>query len=68
VPEFSDATIILGNETVYGICRRNLDIERPTYAELNPWHVQRSSLLASLHLVDLPLGIFRDMSQQEVAA
>ena len=46
------------------ICWLNLDIERPTCTELNPWHVQYSSLLASLHLVDLPLDISRDMSQQ----
>merc|ERR1711964_206079 len=30
-----DVTIMYDNEALYDICRRNLDIERPTYTNLN---------------------------------
>ena len=33
--EHNDVTICLDNEALYDICRRNLDIERPTYTNLN---------------------------------
>ncbi|KAH0519104.1 Tubulin alpha-1C chain [Microtus ochrogaster] len=33
--EHSDCAFIVDNEAIYGICRRNLDIERPTYTNLN---------------------------------
>merc|ERR1739848_478390 len=33
--EHTDVTIMLDNEALYDICRRNLDIERPTYTNLN---------------------------------
>jgi len=31
----TDCTFCLDNEALYGMCRRNLDIERPTYTHLN---------------------------------
>ena len=33
--EHTDVTIMCDNEAPYDICRRNLDIERPTYTNLN---------------------------------
>lgn len=33
--EHSDCAFMVVNRTVYDICRRNLDIERPTYTNLN---------------------------------
>merc|ERR1712206_51174 len=45
----TDVAVILDNEAVYDICRRNLDIERPTYTNLNRLIAQViSSLTASL--------------------
>merc|ERR1711904_412926 len=47
--EHTDVCVILDNEAVYDICRRNLDIERPTYTNLNRLIAQViSSLTASL--------------------
>lgn len=33
--EYSEAAFVIDNEAVYDICRRNLDIERPNYENLN---------------------------------
>jgi hypothetical protein len=33
--EHTDVAIMLDNEAIYDICRRSLDIERPTYTNLN---------------------------------
>merc|ERR1712008_550986 len=47
--EHTDVTIMMDNEALYDICRRNLDIERPTYTNLNRMLAQIiSSLTASL--------------------
>merc|ERR1711881_93082 len=47
--EHTDVTFCLDNEALYDICRRNLDIERPTYTNLNRLMGQIiSSLTASL--------------------
>merc|ERR1712147_221933 len=47
--EHTDVAVMLDNEAVYDICRRNLDIERPTYTNLNRLISQDiSSLTASL--------------------
>ena len=47
--EHTDVTIMYDNEALYDICRRNLDIERPTYTNLNRLITQIiSSLTASL--------------------
>jgi hypothetical protein len=35
--EHTDVAVMLDNEAVYDICRRSLDIERPTYTNLNRW-------------------------------
>merc|ERR1712088_808818 len=35
--EHTDVAVMLDNEAVYDICRRNLDIERPTYTNLMPY-------------------------------
>jgi tubulin alpha len=44
-----DCTFCLDNEALYDVCRRNLDIERPTYTNLNRLIAQViSSLTASL--------------------
>lgn len=47
--EHTDVSVMLDNEASYDICRRNLDIERPTYTNLNRIVGQViSSLTASL--------------------
>ena len=47
--EHTDVSVMLDNEASYDICRRNLDIERPTYTNLNRIIGQViSSLTASL--------------------
>jgi tubulin alpha len=33
--EHTDVSILLDNEAIYDVCRRSLDIERPTYTNLN---------------------------------
>ena len=44
-----DVSVLLDNEGINDICRRNLDIERPTYSNLNRVIAQVvSSLTASL--------------------
>ncbi|KAK6913237.1 Tubulin/FtsZ, GTPase domain [Dillenia turbinata] len=47
--EHTDVSVLLDNEAIYDICRRSLDIERPTYTNLNRLISQViSSLTASL--------------------
>jgi len=47
--EHTDVAFMLDNEAIYDICRRNLDIERPTYTHLNRVIAQIvSSLTCSL--------------------
>ncbi|XP_078678327.1 tubulin alpha-1 chain-like isoform X1 [Branchiostoma floridae x Branchiostoma belcheri] len=47
--EHSDCAFMVDNEAIYDICRRNLDIERPTYVNLNRLIGQIvSSITASL--------------------
>jgi len=47
--EHTDVAVMLDNEAIYDICKRNLDIERPSYQNLNRLVAQViSSLTASL--------------------
>ena len=47
--DHSDCAFMVDNEAIYDICRRNLDIERPTYSNLNRLIGQIvSSITASL--------------------
>merc|ERR1711899_261495 len=47
--EHSDCAFMVDNEAIYDICRRNLDIDRPTYTNLNrTWGQIVSSITASL--------------------
>ena len=46
--EHTDVAVMLDNEAVYDICRRSLDIERPTYTNLN-------RLIAQAHKNPLPI-------------
>ncbi|CAI8045514.1 Tubulin alpha-3 chain [Geodia barretti] len=47
--EHSDCAFMVDNEAIYDICRRNLDVERPTYTNLNRLFGQIvSSITASL--------------------
>lgn len=47
--EHSDCSFMVDNEAIYDICRRNLDIERPSYENLNRLIAQVvSSITASL--------------------
>ena len=48
--EHTDVAVMLDNEAVYDICRRSLDIERPTYTNLNRLiaQVSQAGLLCTL--------------------
>lgn len=47
--EHLDVAVMLDNEAIYDICRRQLDLEKPTYTNLNRLVSQViSSLTASL--------------------
>jgi len=47
--EHIDCTFCINKQALYDVCRRNLDIERPTYTNLNRLIAQVvSSLIASL--------------------
>jgi len=47
--DHSDVAFMVDNEAIYDICRKNLDIERPVYANLNRLIAQvTSSITASL--------------------
>ncbi len=47
--EYTDCAFLVDNEALYAICRRNLDVERPTYTNLNRLLAQVvSSITASL--------------------
>merc|ERR1712234_76299 len=61
--EHSDCAFMVDNEAIYDICRRNLDIERPTYTNLNRLIGQIvSSITASLRFdgaLDVDLNEFQ---------
>ena len=47
--EHTDITFLVDNEAIYDICRKNLDVDRPTYTNLNRLITQVvSSITASL--------------------
>ena len=55
--EHSDCSFMVDNEAIYDICRRNLDIERPSYVNLNRLIAQIvSSITASLRF-DVALNV-----------
>ncbi|KAK6020171.1 tubulin/FtsZ family protein [Ostertagia ostertagi] len=45
--EHSDCSFMVDNEAIYDICRRNLDLARPTYTNLNRLIAQRLSFRVS---------------------
>ncbi len=47
--EHTDVSVMLDNEAVYDICRRSLDIERPTYTNLNRCINPHSTLQSLLY-------------------
>ena len=47
--EHSDCAFMVDNEDIYDICRRNLDIERPTYTNLNRYIVLNLPLIWFMH-------------------
>ena len=55
--DHSDVAFMVDNEAIYDICRRNLDVERPSYSNLNRLISQVvSSITASLRFE----GILKD--------
>ena len=46
--EHTDVAVMLDNEAIYDICRRSLDIERPTYTNLNRLVAQAGAYTRSL--------------------
>jgi len=62
--EHADVTFMVDNEAIFDICRRNLDIERPSYTNLNRLIAQVvSSITASLRF-EGPLNI--DLNEFQV--
>jgi tubulin alpha len=55
--EHTDVSICLDNEAIYDICRRNLDIERPTYTNLNRLVAQIISSLTASFRFDGALNV-----------
>ena len=49
--EHTDVAIMLDNEGIYDICRRNLDVERPTYVNLNRLVAQTISSLVCGYVI-----------------
>ncbi|KAL3063733.1 hypothetical protein OYC64_000131 [Pagothenia borchgrevinki] len=47
--EHSDCAFMVDNEAIYDICRRNLDIERPSYTNLNRLMSQLVSSITASH-------------------
>ena len=58
--EHSDCAFMVDNEAIYDICRRNLDIERPTYTNLNRFvtDVSERELISSRHSAFTAVGCF----------
>ncbi|BHF79833.1 Tubulin alpha-1C chain [Sparganum proliferum] len=53
--EHSDCVFMTDNEAIYDVCRRNLDIERPTYTNLNRLMAEIvSSITATLRFDSAP--------------
>jgi tubulin alpha len=38
--EHTDCAFMVDNEAIFDICKRNLDVDRPGYTNLNRWLVQ----------------------------
>lgn len=59
--EHTDVAVLLDNEAIYDICRRSLDIERPTYTNLNRLvsqvHPQISKLILEMCCWHLNLSL-----------
>ncbi len=58
--EHTDVSILLDNEAIYDICRRSLDIERPTYTNLNRLVSQVCFALRCFWCFIFPLCCFVD--------
>ncbi|KOO30047.1 alpha tubulin, partial [Chrysochromulina tobinii] len=66
--EHTDVSFMVDNEALYDICRRNLDIERPTYTNLNRLIAQIiSSLTASLRF-DGALNVDEEVDDATLSA
>jgi tubulin alpha len=56
--DYTDVTFVLDNEALYDICRRNLDIEMPTYRNINRALAQAiSAMTASMRFDGCYLNI-----------
>lgn len=64
--EHTDVSVLLDNEAIYDICRRSLDIERPTYTNLNRLvsQVYAHFQLLNYHLISIILNV--SMKQDRV--
>ncbi|XP_032891352.1 tubulin alpha-1C chain-like [Amblyraja radiata] len=55
--EHSDCAFMMDNEGIYDVCRRNLDIERPTYTNLNRLMAQLVSSITASLCFDVALNV-----------
>merc|ERR1712151_1213289 len=55
--EHTDVAFMVDNEAIYDLCRKNLDIERPTYTNLNRLIAQVVSSLTSSLRFDGQLNV-----------
>jgi tubulin alpha len=51
--EHTDVSVLLDNEAIYDICRKSLDIERPTYTNLNRLVSQVQNIINKASIVHL---------------
>ena len=68
--EHTDVAVMLDNEAVYDICRRSLDIERPTYTNLNRLiaQVRTSAHLFFLFFIALTHAFFLALLEQVISS
>jgi len=59
---FCDVAVMLDNEAIYDICRRSLDLERPTYTNLNRLIAQVPFSISGLRISNVIFGVHQTLT------